>query len=580
MNNQLYIYDCLCAKLRVSDGNFMTIGNEDTNTFHIKMAVDNGGSFVQREETCRFFPHSKITSYSVNGERPKADFLIYPQNMYMFILGGGCFLAWYGDAAHRPDFAQLNPRFWYIFNRKMQEWKGPFPLQQLPEEAAGMAADDLVTFQGLNEKAFYLKDVLEAAQFSQGLSHQGEDDALWRQVEDGEFRCPNCWETFRTQEALVIAGSPDLCGDDILGEDALKRFVPTEFDERGLPLDAKQCPCSDYACPHCRMKLPPFFNETRQHILSIVGVPAAGKSYYMAALIRELEMEFPREFGMPFRDADPANNAPLNDMRMRLFSARTPQEAYIGKTRLQGRLYQKVWRKGHFSNMPRPFIYNLNKGSSSYSLVLYDNAGENYEPGRDTVQIQAANHISISSGILFLFDPTSNPGFRSVLKEHADPQLRHILFMPGRQTTLLAETEMRLRKRLNMPPHEKLNIPLAVIIGKCDTWSHLLGPEPLLPIIRNGMYVPDHVNINSLRIRQLVFNVAPNVCTNAEAISNNVRYFAVSSLGASPVEFTDETTGATLIGPASGEVHPFRVTDPIFWALSNIEPSLLPSSQH
>ena len=66
---------------------------------------------------------------------------------------------------------------------------------------------------------------------------------------------------------------------------------------------------------------------------------------------------------------------------------------------------------------------------------------------------------------------------------------------------------------------------------------------------------------------------------NAGAISSNVRYFAASSFGESPIEFADEASGSMLIGPASGRVHPFRVTDAALWALSCAAPSLLPSAQ-
>ena len=189
-------------------------------------------------------------------------------------------------------------------------------------------------------------------------------------------------------------------------------------------------------------------------------------------------------------------------------------------------------------------------------------------------------HLTVASAILFLFDPTANPGFRQLLQESQDPQLRNSMYRPGRQAMLLAESEMRLRTRLNLPPSEKIDVPMAVIIGKSDTWAHLLGPEPLLPATRNGMFMAEHVNVNSTRLRQFIFNIAPHICTNAEAISSNVRYFAASSLGESPVEFTDEHSGSTLIGPASGEVHPIRVTEPLLWALHNVAPSLIPSSQN
>lgn len=580
MNKQLYIYDCLKAKLRTSDGNFMTIGAGEKNTFRVRMRAQSGGSFAQRDGACRFFPHGKVTGYSLNGISMNGDVVIRPETMYLFVLEGGCFICWYGNEASRPDFSQYDPSVWYLYNAEACEWYGPYALRSLPVVARELPQGILATFQGLEHCAFYLHDVLDVADYAMHTTEQPEEAPLPAHRPES-LRCPSCWEFFKPGEELAIAVHPDLMGDDILGEDDMLRFRTEETNAQGMPVDACGSSCSEYACPHCHQKLPPFFSQTHQHIISLVGVPAAGKTYYLASLVRELELQFPRDFGLPFRDADPVSNEPLNDMCERLFSAQTPQEAYIGKTRMQGRLYHKVWRNGVFANMPRPFIYNLNKDGETHSIVLYDNAGEDFQPGRDTALTPGSHHLAVASAILFLFDPTANPGFRRLLQDSSnDPQLRNSLYRPGRQAMLLAESEMRLRTRLNLPPSEKLNIPMAIIIGKCDTWKHLLGPEPLLPATRNGMFMPEHINLNSERLRQFIFNIAPHICTNAEAISSNVRYFAASALGESPVEFRDEISGTTLIGPASGQVRPFRVTEPMLWALHEVEPALIPAAQN
>lgn len=580
MNKQLYIYDCLTSILRASDGVFMTIGASEKNTFRVKMNSENGGSFAQRDSVCRFFPHGRVAQYSLNGVQLKSDVVIRPETMYLFVLESGCFICWYGNDAARPDFSQYDPTVWYLYNPAKEEWYGPYSLPELPLVAPELPDDVLASFSGLEQCAFYLKDIVPVAAFAGNRENSSMIPEPATNGEHEAMRCPCCWEFFSDSEVMSIASHPALIGDSILGEDAMQRFLPEHYNQQGLPLDSMGIPCSEYACPNCHCKLPPFFTETRQHIVSLVGVPAAGKSHFLTAMVQELETQFPREFGMPFRDADPEMNEPLNEMRMRLFSAQTPQEAYIAKTQMQGRLYHKVWRQGVYANMPRPFIYNLNKGAETHSIVLYDNAGEDFQPGRDNVLTPGSHHLSVASAILFLFDPTANPGFRQLLQESQDPQLRNSLYRPGRQAMLLAESEMRLRTRLNLPPSEKLDIPLAVIIGKSDTWLHLLGPEPLLPASRNGMFMEEHVNVNSTRLRQFIFNIAPHICTNAEAISSNVRYFAASALGESPVEFRDEASGGTLIGPASGQVHPVRVTEPMLWALHNISPSLIPCSLH
>lgn len=582
MNKHLYLYDCLSSGLQAADGSFMTLGSGEKNSFQVKMRANHAGSFAQRGEVCRFFPHGKIGSYSFNGVVVQGDIEIADETLCLFVLEGGCFICWYGDSAKKPDFDAFRPDQWSVYNPHDATWYGPYALPNLAHLAEELPEDALATFPGPDNKAFYLRDIVSAAAYAAELAEREPEQQIEHPDEliPVSLRCPACWMSFTSGSQLSIAAHPDLRGDAIMGEDAMLRFKPTQWDESGLPMDDRGLSCSDYACPHCHHKLPPFFSTTRQHIFSLVGVPAAGKTYYLASLVQQMEADFPRDFGLPFRDADPLSNEPLNDMRMRLFTAETPQDAYLGKTHIQGKLYQKVWRRGVYANMPRPFIYNLTKGKSTHSLVLYDNAGEDYQPGRDSEKTPGSQHLTVADAIFFLFDPTVNPGFRRLLQDHQDPQLRYNLYRPGRQAILLAESEMRLRTRLNLPPDKKLDIPMAIIIGKCDTWNHLLGAEELLPIMRNGMYLPENVNHNSARLRNFVFNIAPNICANAEAISSNVRYFAVSSLGSSPVEITDEHSGAMLLAPASGKVRPFRVTDPLLWALHHSDPSLIPASQH
>ncbi len=578
MNKQLYIYDCLNNKLRVSDSSFMTLGSGDNTIFKVAMRVSNGGSFAMRDEICRFFPHSKIAEYSLNGVKMNGDVLIQANSIYLMVIAGACLICWYGNTEERPDFSQLNPQVWYIHDQVDEEWRGPYKLEEIHSLGASLEPTTLVTFHGLNQCAFYLSDILDVAAFHiQQLSRgekQSQSIAKKRRV-----ICPSCWKGLSKEEALAIATHPDLYGDNFLGEDAAQRFTPGLLNEVGLPIDSMGSPCTDFACPHCHHKLPPFFDQTKQHIFSLVGVPAAGKTYYLASLVHQLTLELPREFNVPFRDADPMSNAILNNMSMRLFTGKSPMEAYLGKTRMEGSLYQKVWRHEHFADMPRPFIYNINKSDESYSVVLYDNAGENYEPGRAGEDSPGAEHLSIASSILYLFDPSTNPNFRNLLRDNKDPQLQRSVGLAGRQGTLLAETEMRLRTRLNIPPGRKMSVPIAIIIGKCDIWQHLLGPEPLLPIVRHGVYMPEHVNANSARLRRFIFNISPNICSNAEAISDNVRYFAVSALGKSPLEFTDEETGEVYLAPDTRAISPIRVTDPFLWAMHCNEPALFPSSQ-
>lgn len=587
MINKLFIYDCLNGKLRVSDAAFMSIGKAESNVFRCCMGADVGGSFALRGDACLFFPHGSIASYSLNGVRHTKEAIIKPGMMNLFVLAGGCFICWFGTENQLPNFSLYNPNEWFVYDKRTGRWQGPMKLTDLPSLRATAPADALAVISGMNSCAFMLADVIEAVNsLSQdAVRPDGRAPSAAAPVPmpiemKRTMYCPHCWQAFQLGQALAVAAHPKLCGDSILGEDAQKRFTPVNVDAQGYPLDAMGMSVRDYACPWCHHKLPPFFTRTQQHIFSLIGIPAAGKTYYLSCLLHELEYALPREFGIAFRDADPSANSPLNAMRMRLFSAERPQDAYLDKTRQQGHLYHKVWKNGRYITMPRPFVYNLSRGSKTHSLVLYDTAGENCEPGSDMGQEQSAGHLAVASAIFFLFDPTSDASFRKLIHEDEDASLRLGAHMQERQALMLSETEMRLRTALRLPPDEKLDVPLAVIIGKSDTWQGLLGTEPLLPCVRSGQFQPKFVDANSKRLRQLLFNVSPHICANAEAISTNVRYFAVSSFGAAPETFHDERTGDVLLAPAGGKVRPIRVIDPMLWALHCQEPGLLSKTRN
>ena len=97
MNSRLYIYDCLTAKLRVSDRDFMTIGNAEGNTFRLTMRAAKGGVFAQRNGFCRFFPKTLTGANSLNGCELSQNLFIRKNTYYMLVLADGCFVLWYGD---------------------------------------------------------------------------------------------------------------------------------------------------------------------------------------------------------------------------------------------------------------------------------------------------------------------------------------------------------------------------------------------------------------------------------------------------------------------------------------------------
>ena len=158
----------------------------------------------------------------------------------------------------------------------------------------------------------------------------------------------------------------------------------------------------------------------------------------------------------------------------------------------------------------------------------------------------------------------------------SDPQVQSRRM--DQQDVILAETEVRIKSLLGLDARQKIATPFAVIVGKSDTWLHLLGEEPLESPVHDGRLDLSIVSRNSARVRKLLLDVCPAIAANAEAVSSDVMYFAASPLGCSPVEFTD-SRGVKMIGPDPQRLNPQHVEIPTLWVLSRVAPSIVPSTE-
>src|SRR5206468_12714537 len=116
-----------------------------------------------------------------------------------------------------------------------------------------------------------------------------------------------------------------------------------------------------------------------------------------------------------------------------------------------------------------------------------------------------AQHVASSSGIFFLFDPSNHPDFRRRLKT-PDPQLENPIV--DQQEVILAEMKARIRKLRRLPGTERIDQPLAILVGKCDAWVHLLGREPLSNPLASRALDSAAVDSNSDRIRKLLLEIS------------------------------------------------------------------------
>jgi len=369
--------------------------------------------------------------------------------------------------------------------------------------------------------------------------------------------CPNCWEGFSPDAALWIAQHPDLLGDPRLGADHPQRFLPTRFDLSGAAIDAKGFPCHELACPKCHLRVPRACFELDSFFLSILGNPACGKSFFIAAMTWRLRTLLSKEFALSFVDADALLNYRLQQNESRLFLNPEPNALVnIDKTETTGDLYYTVNYGGQSVQYLRPFIFSVHplewhplherSAKAGKVVCLYDNAGESFLPGAETASSPVTRHLAASRAILFLFDPTQDLRYRHLCQgKTTDPQMversqRMQRESAIRQETILVEAAQRARRFAGLPQNAKHRRPLIVVVTKYDAWSALLGPGRL----RNPWRAKSDGTISAVcyeeiakmsqHLRELLRRVSPEIVAAAEGFANEVLYVPISATGCGP----------------------------------------------
>jgi hypothetical protein len=389
--------------------------------------------------------------------------------------------------------------------------------------------------------------------------------------------CPHCWHRFDVEEFLFVARHQSLVGDPVLGADAQQRFLPSRFTPEGNAVDAAGMSCPDMACPRCHLRIPQAASEMPPLFLSIVGATASGKSYFLTSMTWEMRNTLSRNFAINFTDTDAVNNQIVNDFEETVFLNSSSDELVaLQKTELQGELYNQVLLDGMLINLPKPFLFTVTPSEHhpqyeevrermSRTLVLYDNAGEHFEPGMDSVDNPTTQHLLHSDTIFFLFDPTKDVRFRARLRS-ADPQLAEGARVQ-RQEIILTEMINRIKKYSGMRSGTKTAKTLVIVLSKFDVWRGLLDEElPAAPwqwdARSNTCMLDVHLLRNvSFQVRSLVEEVCPEMVPTAESFAGEVIYLPNSALGHSP-ELNAETG---MIGIRPRDVAPFWVSVPMLY---------------
>ncbi len=402
--------------------------------------------------------------------------------------------------------------------------------------------------------------------------------------------CPHCWESFSPEDTLWVATHPELVGDPRLTSDSQRRFLASRFNVEGNAIDTRGMPCQDLACPRCHLIVPRCLFELAPLFVSIAGTPSCGKSYFLAAMTWKLRQTLPRDFDLSYSDADPQSNLILNAYEEQQFLAANQDDVVkLRKTEEQGDAYDQVQYGGQVVSYPRPFLFALrptprhpsaeNSRRAARLLCLYDNAGESFLPGKDTVVNPVTRHLGQSDAVLFCFDPTQDPRFRNACAGKTEDYQIAKAPVTARQETVLHEITNRIRQHTGLKQTDQRKEPLIVVVTKADAWWSLLNESIPAPWRRAlGDNHPATIDLEivkhtSDRVRQLLNAITPELVAAAEGFSRHTWFVPVSATGCSPEQGVQN--GAPFWGIRPKDIRPMWCEVPMLLALAIASPSLV-----
>ncbi len=421
-----------------------------------------------------------------------------------------------------------------------------------------------------------------------------------------KLQCPHCWNKFPVEDVLWIATHPDLRGDPVLSPDDSLRFLPSRFTTAGAAIDAAGSPCQSLACPRCHLGVANVLLEHPTRILSIVGTPSSGKSYFLTSCAWQLRQRLGQAFALAFSDADPVSNRVLTSNEQQLFLQDDPEKlVFLEKTQLEGSAYDSVQLEpGQTTNLPQPYLFTIRptaqhvnaRGAASLTevLCLYDNAGEHFLPGSESPLSPTTQHLARSKNLMFVFDPTQDARFRARLRgRSSDPQLGQSA-RAFRQDIVLLEMASRVRLHSGMAADDKLRQPLTIVVTKSDIWESLLDGEdirsdPYLVEQRDGggmLGIVDKTRVERVsdRLEALLGEIVPEFISAVRDTAQRVLFVPVSATGVSPQ--IENASG--MLKVKASQINPWWVTVPFIYEFSRWgkvvgstrEPGTLTSEAH
>jgi hypothetical protein len=326
--------------------------------------------------------------------------------------------------------------------------------------------------------------------------------------------------------------------------------------------------------------------EHRTRILSIVGTPSSGKTFFLTAAAWMLRQRLEECFALTLADADPESNQALTRNEQTLFLPADPNGLVtLDKTQLGGDQYSTVQiEPGQTTTLPEPYLFSVRPSAEhvyaaeaqqrAELLCLYDNAGEHFLPGADLSTSPTTQHLARAKMLYYLFDPTQDVRFRRQLEgQSVDPQLTQAS-RPFRQDTVVQEMAARIRRMTSLSASDQLSQPLVVVVTKSDVWHSLLPgidiqSDPFALEFKSdgrklGGLDMERITRVSDAVEELLRRSVPEFVSAVRGVTQDVTFVPVSATGCSPV------ISDGLLRVRASMVNPWWVTVPLLMDLAGL----------
>lgn len=306
-------------------------------------------------------------------------------------------------------------------------------------------------------------------------------------------------------------------------------------------------------CPNCSNLLPHNIEYMDNQIIGMIGGTLAGKSHYIASLVKQIEQERVLDgFGcIEFSPiSDEVSRRYQEEYHDFLYQKREP----IPKTQpvqdfIKPLVYVLVFRRQH----KWPPLKRVN-------LILFDAPGEEMDSRADIAQI--TRYIVNAAGLIFLVDPLTIPGIFEQLPCHLRQN------SGGIESFRILDGVLQVWRRYHgVIEGSPVQLPLAIAISKADLLKYVvenLGTQSVF--LKQPYYDGRYRNLDIPQINDEVQELLQRynggaLISKSAAFSKKV-YLAVSATGCAP--------DGSKTPPQFPFVRPIRCVDPLIWLLAQL----------